>query len=353
MEGPMVSVIVPVFRVEAYLPTCIDSILGQSYHNIEVILVDDGSDDGCPALCDRYVAADARVKCIHKPNGGLSDARNAGRELAAGTYIAYVDSDDWLDSDTIRRAVELAEGHSLDVVLWSYVSEHQDHAFLRELFDGRDHVFDEEESRRIGRRILGPVADDLTDPQKVFSFDTAWGKLYRKEITEGIPFISTREIGTEDALYNLYVFDRVRRVGYVAGVYLHYRKTNSGSLTAGYKANLVERWNCLYDYMQAFVDDRDRGGDTEAGQALRNRIALSMLGIGLNEVCNPAGWRSQSRRLREVLREARWREAVRQLDISRFPLKWKVFYRLCKWRCTTMLTILLHLMMRMRERQAS
>lgn len=348
---PIVSVIVPVFRVEAYLPACVDSILGQSYRDIELILVDDGSDDGCPALCDAYAAADARVKCIHKRNGGLSDARNVGRSMATGAYIMYVDSDDWLDADVIRRAVELAQAHSLDVVLWSYISEYGQHSFARELFPEEDRVFDHQESRQICRRIIGPLSDDLTDPQKVFSFDTAWGKLYRREVTEGISFVSTKEIGTEDALYNIYVFSGVQRIGYVSGVYLHYRKTNTSSLTASYKANLVELWGRLYDRMQAFLDETDAGADAQ--QALQNRIGLSMLGVGMNEVRNPAGWRSQSRRLREVLREARWREAVRQLDISRFPLKWKVFYRLCKWHCTTTLTILLHLMMRMRERQAS
>lgn len=347
---PVVSVVVPVFRVEAYLPACVDSILGQSYQDLEVILVDDGSDDGCPALCDAYAAADARVRCIHKPNGGLSDARNVGRGVATGAYITYVDSDDWLDVDAIRRAVELAETNTLDVVLWSYISEYGQNSFVRELFPGGDRVFDHSKSRQICRRIIGPLSEDLTDPQKVFSFDTAWGKLYRREVTEGVSFVSTKEIGTEDALYNIHVFSGVQRIGYVSGVYLHYRKTNTGSLTASYKTNLVELWGHLYDRMQAFLDETDAGAD--ARQALQNRIALSMLGIGMNEVCAPSTWRAQSARIRMVLTEDRWREAVRQLDISRFPLKWKAFYRLCKWRRTFILTLMLHLMQHLRRRQA-
>lgn len=93
----LISVIIPVYKVEPYLRRCVESVLNQTYQNLEVILVDDGSPDNCGAICDEYAALDSRVKVIHKENGGLSSARNAGLELAAGEYISFVDSDDWLD----------------------------------------------------------------------------------------------------------------------------------------------------------------------------------------------------------------------------------------------------------------
>lgn len=344
-----VSVIVPVFRVEAYLPTCVDSILGQTYRNIELILVDDGSDDGCPAMCDAYAAADARVRCIHKQNGGLSSARNAGVEAAVGDYAVFVDSDDWLDTDAIRQAVALADDGRLDVVLWSYKSEYEENSFPRILFEGGTRAFDENESRAFCRRILGPVGDELTDPQKVFSYDTAWGKLYRMEMIRMASFVDTKEIGTEDALYNVCVFSRVRRLGYVSGVYYHYRKTNQGSLTAGYKRTLVACWDRLYDRMYDFL--METGADESYFRALQNRIALSLLGVGLNEVANPDGFRRKSANLRAVLGQERWRTAVRQLDISRFPLKWRVFYRLSKWRWAVLLTALLYVVSGFRARK--
>lgn len=95
---PLISVIVPVYKVEPYLRKCVDSILDQTYQNLEVILVDDGSPDNCGAICDDYAAQDCRVKVIHKKNGGQSSARNAGLEIASGEYISFVDSDDWLDT---------------------------------------------------------------------------------------------------------------------------------------------------------------------------------------------------------------------------------------------------------------
>lgn len=107
-----VSVVVPVYKVESYLSHCVDSILNQTYRNIEVILVDDGSPDNCPALCDDYAAKDKRVKVIHKENGGLSDARNKGLEQATGDYVMFIDSDDfWVDENQLALLMKAVEAN--------------------------------------------------------------------------------------------------------------------------------------------------------------------------------------------------------------------------------------------------
>ena len=103
MYGNLVSVIVPIYNVEKYLEKCIESIVNQTYKNLEIILVDDGSPDNCPAICDEWAQKDSRIKVIHKKNGGLSSARNAGLEVSNGEYISFVDSDDWLDENTFEE----------------------------------------------------------------------------------------------------------------------------------------------------------------------------------------------------------------------------------------------------------
>ncbi|MBQ6857596.1 MAG: glycosyltransferase, partial [Lachnospiraceae bacterium] len=95
----LISIIVPVYKVEMYLDRCVRSLVEQSYTNLEIILVDDGSPDNCGIMCDRWTEKDRRIKVIHKKNGGLSDARNAGLRIAAGEYIAFVDSDDWIEPE--------------------------------------------------------------------------------------------------------------------------------------------------------------------------------------------------------------------------------------------------------------
>ena len=99
----LISVIVPIYNVERYLEKCIDSIIAQSCQDLEIILCDDGSTDGCGAICDRYAAQDDRIRVIHKPNGGLSDARNAGIEIARGSWYVFIDSDDFITPDTVER----------------------------------------------------------------------------------------------------------------------------------------------------------------------------------------------------------------------------------------------------------
>lgn len=113
-----ISVIIPIYKVENYLRQCVNSVLAQSYKDIEIILVDDGSPDGCPAICDEYGLKDSRIKVIHKPNGGLSDARNFGIEAATGDYLMFLDSDDWWDDiDAVKKVVDRLSETDADVCI--------------------------------------------------------------------------------------------------------------------------------------------------------------------------------------------------------------------------------------------
>ena len=111
-----ISVIVPVYKVEKYLNRCVQSIAAQTYENLEIILVEDGTRDGCGAICDAYAAKDPRVRVIHKENGGLSSARNAGMDIARGEYFGFVDSDDWIEPETYETLLNLAEKYNADLV---------------------------------------------------------------------------------------------------------------------------------------------------------------------------------------------------------------------------------------------
>ena len=115
-----VSIIVPIYNVEKYIHECIDSLIGQTYSDVEIILVDDASPDGCPAICDEYAQKDERIRVIHKPNGGLSDARNAGIEIASGDYLIFVDSDDYIVSDMVEQLIYMAEESGADIAACGY-----------------------------------------------------------------------------------------------------------------------------------------------------------------------------------------------------------------------------------------
>ena len=125
-----ISVIVPVYKTEQYLKRCVDSIINQTYPNLEIILVDDGSPDECPKICDRFAETDKRIKVIHTQNAGVSAARNAGLDVATGEYLAFVDSDDYIESTMYEEMMTLVQKSSCDLIMCDCVKEFQDHTEL-------------------------------------------------------------------------------------------------------------------------------------------------------------------------------------------------------------------------------
>ena len=127
---PKVSIIVPVYKVENYIQRCVESLRNQTLADIEIILVDDGSPDRCPEICDALALQDSRIRVIHKENGGVSSARNAGLDAATGNYIAFVDSDDYIDPDMYEKMLVVALEHNCDVVMCDCLKEYPENSLL-------------------------------------------------------------------------------------------------------------------------------------------------------------------------------------------------------------------------------
>lgn len=171
-----ISIIVPIYKVEKYLKKCIDSIINQTYSNLEIILVDDGSPDNCPNICDEYAKKDNRIIVIHKKNGGLSDARNVGIEQATGKYISFIDSDDYITNDYIEYLYKLITSYDGDVSI-----------ILPQIF------YDEQDRVIISnKKEIIKVYDSKTALLTMLyqkEFDTsAWGKLYKTDLFNDIKF---------------------------------------------------------------------------------------------------------------------------------------------------------------------
>lgn len=176
IEQKLVSVIVPCYKVERYLPTCVDSLLRQTYRNLEIFLVDDGSPDGSGALCDTYAQRDGRIRVIHKANGGLSDARNVAIDAARGDYIVFVDSDDYVADDYVETLYHLAADNGARIGV-----------ALHRCFDEGTHP---EPDTRDGKttRVMGRD-EALADMFYQRDFDTAaWAKIYERSLFDGIRY---------------------------------------------------------------------------------------------------------------------------------------------------------------------
>lgn len=173
MSNPLISVIVPIYNVEKYLPRCVESIINQEYKNLEIILVNDGSPDSCPQICDEYAKKDNRIKVIHKENGGLSDARNAGMEIATGEYISFIDSDDWVEADFIS---ELYKGIKSGADIAECATR---------LVDDNDQTLSVRGSKG-GKISAKDALIKLILEEGVYQ--TVWNKLYKRSQIQDIPF---------------------------------------------------------------------------------------------------------------------------------------------------------------------
>ncbi|MGI8384821.1 glycosyltransferase family 2 protein [Robertmurraya sp. P23] len=194
-----VSVIVPIYKVEKYIHRCINSILKQSYEDLEVILVNDGSPDNCGEIINEYEKKDSRVITIHKENGGLSDARNAGMEIVSGEYVIFVDSDDWIEKDFIQRLVTTSKSKQSDIVQTSFYYAYDDYL----LYDNRFYNSDSEIISFSNSELMRELVKN--DIVKNF----AWGKLYKTKLVRDLPF--KKGVLFEDVFWAHKVMQRVER----------------------------------------------------------------------------------------------------------------------------------------------
>ena len=235
-----ISVIVPIYRVEKYLPACIDSILNQTFTDFELILVDDGSPDRCPEICDETAKRDARVRVIHQANQGLSAARNAGIEAARGAWLSFVDSDDYIAPQFYEKLYQTAQRTDADCVMCSVQNVDEsgkpiDSALMR--------VADEVKT---GREVLRKIGRDDVTP-----YLTAWNKLYRRKLFNTLRYPAGRQ--NEDVFVFAELFCQVQRAVCVAEPLYFYRKRIGSIMNSVVTLrNLDEMWayvNC-FEYLQ-------------------------------------------------------------------------------------------------------
>lgn len=347
-----ISVIIPAYNAELFLPETIASVLAQTYPDLEVIVVNDASSDGTAALLDRYASLDHRVRVIHKAkNEHVSWARNDALDLATGEYLLFVDSDDWIEPETCQRAVETLEAHGADLVLWSYVREVGEESRPKRIFDG-EQIFDADAVReKLYRRMVGACGEELAHPENADALCTIWGKLYRRELIEQnhIRFPDIRKTGTyEDGLFNLKVMAHVKKAVFLDAYFYHYRRSLDHSLSTYYKADLPQKWKYLFSLIRRHI--REHGLDDTFSQALSNRIALSVISLGINEAENPAGAAAVVRGLRGILQDEEYRSAIHRLDLSHVPIHWKGFFLCAKLGCAWGLYALLLVIQKIRGR---
>lgn len=231
-----VSVVVPIYNVEYYLRRCIESIINQSYKNLEIILVDDGSPDACPEICDDYVKKDDRIKVIHQENSGVSVARNNGIKLATGEYLVFADSDDYLEINMIEECIKISEKKNLDILLFDWYDD---------FGDGKIKKFLDRNYLKNRDMILYGILWD-----KIPSYP--WNKFFRRKIWDNVKFLENTTF--EDLAIMPEIFNKANRIGYLNKHLYNYNCTNSTSITSNIscrnKFGMYISWKSRLEFAQ-------------------------------------------------------------------------------------------------------
>lgn len=279
---PLLSVIIPVYNVEPYLRKCVDSVLNQTYRNLEVILVDDGSPDGCGAICEEYAAKDDRVRVIHKANGGLSDARNAGLAQMTGEYLTFVDSDDWLDDHALEFLYQALTESNADFVIGQHDRVEEGTGRILQMPERKADLIWMDRREAIRHMLQQGCA--------------AWARLYKKEIHAGIEF-PVNEINEDEAIV-LQLLERCHTVAEIGQVVYHYRCRPESITTSSFSPKkLVWPRHCRDNL--AFVRENYLELELDAAARYRGSLLWALTEIAVSEEDYSAEAESLLRDLRQ------------------------------------------------------
>lgn len=253
-EDAMLSIIVPIYNVEPFLRQCLDSIIGQTYRNLEIILIDDGSPDKCGAICDEYATKDNRIIVMHKKNGGVQAARNDGIATATGEWITFVDSDDWLELDYYERLFSALDNRHADVFCsGGAFFEEGDKTLIKEGFESSFLFCDRERIDQIIPRIITYVSEGKRR-RNAYCYGSPWDKIYKTKFLRrhNLQFDPTCELG-DDLWFNIQVFDKDPHVGGCTYIGYHYRQV-AGSITKGFDKQKPQKAYSLIDRLCGYMN---------------------------------------------------------------------------------------------------
>ena len=226
----LISIVVPIYNVEQYLQKCVDSLINQTYKNLEIILVDDGSPDNCPKICDEYAKQDSRIKVIHKENGGLSDARNAGMKIATGEYISFIDSDDWIKSEMVEDMYNRIIEDNSDLVSSGVLWVDEDGVEIRNATVSENCVLNTEQA-------MTELINDGKLKQHV------WNKLYKADLIKNIPFDKGKY--HEDVFWSYKVIGEAERISIEKNSYYFYVQRSESIMGEKYSAKRLDALDAM------------------------------------------------------------------------------------------------------------
>ena len=333
MEQELITVVVPIYNVESYLDRCINSIVSQSYSNLDIVLVDDGSTDNCPQMCDEWTKKDHRIRVVHKINAGLGMARNTGIEYARGKYICFFDSDDYIATETIKVAYTALIESQADIVVFGAATVEESGRVLSTKIPEANIFQGDEVLQHFLPALMGENPRSGYDAQIPFS---AWSCLFAMELIRRVHwrFASEREIVSEDIYSLMKLYGSVRKVVILKECFYFYCR-NGSSLTQSYRADRYERNR--YFYLKCLELCESCGYSNEIVSRCKEPFLSNVIGVLKQEVAHYPSILDAIKRLKEimdddVLQQVVWAKRNEKTNLKKTLLYWSIRYKL-SWCC--------------------
>lgn len=324
-----ISIIVPIYNVEKYLEDCIESLINQTYKNLEILLVNDGSKDGCLEICKEYEQRDSRVIVLDQPNMGANAARNNGLRHATGDWILFMDGDDWLDVNACEE-ISASFDDKMDMVCFNlrycYPNKTQDCACQKDPFFIEEGDFTEMQYATLNR--MGSYKYNY----RVINTISVVDKAYRSDFLRNNNLSFDEKLPKlQDLLFSLHAYDFMKRAYYTGKTFYNYRIHNE-SVSKRYQENLVKKFDVIHQALEEFMDGRT---DDKLIEAYWQRICTHARTCVVLHFCNkdnPKGYRKRKKDFLQTMEKEPFRTAMEKGDIRQFGVKEKVLSWFIKHR---------------------
>ena len=325
---PLVSIIVPVYKVEKYIDRCVNSLLKQTLTDIEIILVDDGSPDNCPKICDEYAEKDRRIKVVHKENCGLSSARNAGLKAVTGKYVGFVDSDDDVDLSMYEKMYNVAEECQVDFVMSDYIRILQNDEYYLKTLDIDAGKYDK-------NKIIKEIFPQLLMRQNLEygPLLSVWHCLYRRDFLDKNNLTFDEDVRwSEDNIFSAFVGYHADSFYYLKNEGLYYYYNNPGTITTSYRKGSWDVYCTMNNHLSDFFSKvKDYN--------FNRQLKLHMIFYACNSIGQEIGRPVESaiKEIDRILNSKELTEAFKDFEIKDIPFKLKIQLLLMKWKQSKLL----------------
>lgn len=337
----LVSIIVPIYKTRiTYFEQCINSILGQTYQNIEVIIVDDGADEELVSSAEYFGRIDSRIKIVHQDNQGAAAARNHGLRVCQGEYVTFVDSDDWIDSENIESALYRIQNDNLQVLLWGSYKCYIDHRDEYMPYKENIELFSEERKNELMFKTMVGHLSFYKEPATKYGSGSCCSKMYEVQFLRDYDLSYPEGIKrAEDVNFNIRVFDKASRIGYLNRHYYYYRQ-HDDSATFQYRPNGIEVFTDALKCLESFI--KETGKDDSFWQIYYMRCMFFFLESMDMDYLNPQNKTFVLTRIGEMKRISRtepYRTAFERLQYNRLSMAKRIPLFLIKRRWMGLLCI--------------